>query len=158
MPKSQKAAAAVEALYKRKKDAMLDEFMAAAGAADRSTRGMQKRSFNAIYVLPLKRKAGAGTKAGAKKKSPAGRRRKAAAAVAPKAKPVNGRRKKSSAPVGRPSAQRKAAGVASARQLVLDRDQQVLAALRGSGDPQAAYELAAGVDNYLADLAAALRG
>ncbi len=152
MPKSQKAAAAVEALYKRKKDAMLDEFMAAAGAADRSTRGMQKRSFNAIYMLPLKRKAGA------KKKSPAGRRRKAAAAVAPKAKPVNGRRKKSSAPVGRPSAQRKAAGVASARQLVLDRDQQVLAALRGSGDPQAAYELAAGVDNYLADLAAALRG
>jgi hypothetical protein len=39
---------------------------------------------------------------------------------------------------------------------VLDRDQRLLAALRSGGDPQAAYELAAGVDDFVDHLAETL--
>lgn len=98
---------------------------------------MGTRSFNASYLLPFKRKM-----AGPKKKT-----RKKAAKKTSKAKaPQKNRSRRAAA-----QAQGERAG---ARELVLERDQKVLA--MRDGDPKAAYELGASIDEYLDRLAALL--
>jgi hypothetical protein len=57
---SEKGKAAVARLYAKKPDASLDEFIAVARKADASIKEPKdRRSFNAKYVLPLKRSAAA---------------------------------------------------------------------------------------------------
>lgn len=151
--KSEKAAAAVTKLFKKKPGATTDEFLEVAVAADSSLKGIGKRSFNATYLLPLKRKAGAGKKKRGRKKTKATRRAKR-----------TGRKKTAGPKRGRP--RRRAAGGAGvsaaarerARQLILGRDRKVLNTLGKQGDPKAAYELGASLDTYIDDLAEALRG
>lgn len=157
MAKSEKAAAAIAALYSKKPGAALEEYLEVAAAADGSVAGMPKRSFNATYLLPLKRAA-------APKKP---RKRRAKAAPKPAAKAARrGRRKAAPAkPAATKRRGRKPATVATAtdsgssqaRRLVLERDQQLLAALRTGGDPKAAYELAASIDDFVTELVEALR-
>lgn len=154
MAKSEKAAAAIAALHSRKPDATLDQFLAAAINADASVDGMPKRSFNATYLLPLKRAAAPKKKKRTSSKPaprPGARRTrkvKAAANVAP----APTRRARTAAANVNGSSD----GASAARQLVLQRDQELLAALRSGGDPQAAYALAASVDDFVASLVTAL--
>jgi hypothetical protein len=145
--KSAKATAAIESLFARKPDATLDEFLAVAVKADPSLEGIAKRSFNARYLLPMKRAAAPKKKRRTKKKV-------AAKQTATRKKRVT-RKKKATRRRGRPAA---SSGRSQARRLVLERDQQLLDALRSNGDPQAAYELAAGIDDFVEKLAATLRG
>jgi len=145
--KSTTALAAIESLYTRNPGATLDEFLAVAVKADPALEGVAKRSFNARYLLPLKR-------AHAPKK-PRRRAKKAAVKRAERkgaARPAARRARKASRP--RIAADSRNA----ARQLVLERDQQLLEALRANGNPQAAYGLAAGIDEFVEKLAATLRG
>ena len=146
--KSTTAMAAIESLYARKSDATLEEFLAVAVKADPALEGVAKRSFNARYLLPLKR-AHAPKKPRRRVKKKASARRTAAESAA---KPAARRPRKASRP--RIAADSRNA----ARKLVLDRDQQLLAALRANGDPQVAYELAAGIDEFVEKLATTLRG
>jgi len=95
---SEQGKAAVARLYARKPDASLDEFIAVARKADPSIKEPKdRRSFNAKYVLPLKRSAAAkkrpktAKKKTAKKRGP-GRPRKKVAKKAAKRGP--GRPKK----------------------------------------------------------------
>jgi len=81
-PVSEKGKAATARLYAKKPDASLDEFIAVARKADPSIKEPKdRRSFNAKYVLPLKRSAAAkkrpktAAKKTAKKRGP-GRPRK----------------------------------------------------------------------------------
>lgn len=148
--KSEKAAAAVTKLFKKKPGATTDEFLEVAVAADSSLKGIGKRSFNATYLLPLKRTAGAGKKKRGRRKTKATRRAKR-----------TGRKKTAGAKRGR--SRRRAAGVSAtarerARQLILGRDRKVLNTVGKQGDPKAAYELGASLDAYIDDLADALRG
>lgn len=146
--KSAKATAAIESLYARKPDATLDEFLAVAVKADPSLEGIAKRSFNARYLLPMKRAANPPKKRG---------RKKAAAKKTPTARKAAGKTSggKATRRRVRPAA---ADSRSEARQLVLNRDQRLLDALRSNGDPQVAYELAAGIDDFVEKLAATLRG
>ncbi len=159
--KSERAAAAVAALFAKKPGATLEEFLQAAVAADKGLSGIARRSFNAIYLLPLKRKA---KQAAGGNGRPAGRKKAKATRAA-----ATGRRKKAPTrkKVSRKKATRKKAtrGVrlsdsarVAARRLVLERDQQVIASLGRNGDPRSAYDLAADVDEYIERLARALRG
>lgn len=145
--KSQKAADAVEKLFKRKPDADLDEFMEVAAKADSSIDpGMDKRSFNAIYVLPLKRKASSG-KSKSKKKSGSKKKK-------------SGSKKKSKKRTSRRKTRKRgvsAAGRSAARSLILERDQQVIDTLGPGADPREAYELAAEIDDYIDRLHKALK-
>lgn len=149
--KSQKAADAVERLFKRKPDASTDEFLEVATAADASLKGIGKRSFNASYLLPLKRAANAGKpkKKRAKKKAAA---RKTTAKKGTGKRAARGRRK--AAAGGDVSA----AARTRVRELILERDQEVLDTLGKGGDPKAAYELGARLDGYIDALASALAG
>ena len=156
--KSPRAAAAMESLYGSKSDATLEEFLAVAVQADPALEGVAKRSFNARYLLPLKRAhAPKKPRRRTKKKVAAikaANRKAANDTVASKsaAKPATRRPRKASRP--RIAADSRNA----ARQLVLDRDQRLLAALRANGNPQVAYELAAGIDDFVEKLASTLRG
>lgn len=141
--KSQKAAAAVESLFRKKPDASTDEFLEVAVAADSSLKGIGKRSFNASYLLPLKRAANPTKKKRRSKKKAASR-----TSAAPGRRTGKRRSPRSSvSPVAR----------ARLRDLVLGRDQQVLQTLTGDGDARAAYELGANLDGYIEELASALR-
>lgn len=139
--KSQTAAAAVAAVYNRNPAATLDDFLVAAVKADRTLDGIARRSFNASYVLPLKRAAVRKAKLGSAKST------KPAKAKASKRNKVVRRR------AVRLSDEARNAG----RRLVFERDQKVLGALGADGNPQAAYALAAQIDDYIERLAAALR-
>ncbi len=135
--KSAKAADAVAALLKSKPKASMDDLFAEAGKADRKLANMPRRSFNATYVLPLKRAQSKKT----------GRR-----ATAKKRPAKRSTRRRTSTRVRLGERARIAA-----RNLVLERDQQVVTALNSNGDPRQAYELAANVDAYVDRLALALR-
>lgn len=150
--KSEKAAAAVEALFKKKPDASTDEFLEVAVAADPSLKGVGKRSFNATYLLPMKRAAG-----GFKKKT---KKKRATKKKAKATRRAGGRKK-----TGRRKARGRRGGANGAvspaarervRELILDRDRQVLDTVGREGDAQAAYELGARLDSYIDELAAAM--
>ena len=142
MATSTKAQAAIKKLFRRKPSASTAEFQAAAEKADPSVKGLAPRSFNASYVLPLKRKAS--TKSSKKKAARKKTKRKVTARKVT-ARKVRGRKTRRSA----------AKGLAVVRQMILERDQAVAAALRGK-DPRRAYELAAGVDDFIKRIAKAL--
>ena len=96
---SEKGKAATARLYAKKPDASLDEFIAVARKADPSIEAPKdRRSFNAKYVLPLKRSAAAkkrpktAAKKAAKKRGP-GRPRKKVAKKAAKRGPGRPRKK-----------------------------------------------------------------
>ncbi len=137
MPANEKVKAAVARLYAKNPKATTDDFRKVAERADKSVRKQSTRSFNATYVVPIKRRSGS------KKRKKVG----------------NGRRR-----VRRTRTRRRATGAAishaaraSVRDLVLQRDQRVIEALSSDGDARRAYELGSGVDAYIDSLAAALR-
>ena len=139
--RSAKALAAVEKALKKKAKAGTDELRAAAEKADASIKKLNPRSFNARYLLPTRRKLGLLKKSTKRK-----------------------RRKKVSAKQGRPKARRRPTGRrrlqgrALARRLVQERDRLVQDTLVQGTDQEAAYELGAGIDEYLDKLQVALRG
>lgn len=141
--KSEKAAAAVEAFFKRKPTASTDEFLEVAIAADPSLRGVGKRSFNATYMIPIKR-----GKVTAKR----GRKKKVGRPKGSTTRKTRGARR------GRPPSTSQVGGAARGRlrDLILERDRMVLRALSGQGDPRAAYDLAADLDTYINQLASAM--
>lgn len=147
MAKSEKAAAAVEKLFKKKPGADLDEFIEVAKKADSSVEGMGKRSFNATYVLPLKRKV-----ARKKKKAKPSKRQRTTKKAAKKTTKKKAKRK-----TRKRAASKGTGNYQQLRQLVLERDQQVLDALVRDPDPRQAYELAAGVDEYIGRLVDAVK-
>jgi hypothetical protein len=146
--RSAAALAAAEKLIKRKPDATTAEFRAVCERADKSIEKLTGRQFNALYVLPTKRRLGF-TKSRGKSKAKMGAKKKT------RRRSANGRRR---------GARRRAAGRgrlsgrALARKLVLDRDQQVRDVLVKGSDQQAAYELGANVDAFVDEIAAALKG
>ncbi len=141
MPAIEKVKAAVARLYAKNPDATTDDFRKVAERADKSVRKQSTRSFNATYVVPIKRRSGT------KKRKKVG----------------NGRRKVRRTRTRRVVRRRTASAAishaarASLRDLVLERDQQVIAALSSGGDARQAYELGSGVDLYIDSLAAAMR-
>ena len=141
--KSEKAAAAVSSLFASKPAATMDELLSAAQKADKRLVGIARRSFNASYVLPLKRAA-------AKKSGGTRRRRKKKRTVARKGDVAKRTVRRSGIRISESAR-------AKARRMILQRDQLVLRNLRSGGDPQVAYELAANIDQYVEQLAAALR-
>jgi hypothetical protein len=149
--KSQKAVAAIAALYASTPTATLDEFLAVAVRADPQLTGVAKRSFNARYLLPLKR---ANMPKKPRKKRVLAKSAKTTAASPKRAAGGgNGRRRRAA------TGPRIAADSRNeARRLILERDQKLRQALMADGDPQAAYELAAGVDAFTEQLARVLRG
>ena len=80
---SEKARTAVTTIFAKNPGASPAEFRAAAEKADKSIKGLAPRSFNASYVLPLKRAAAAGAKP-AKKKVKAAKKKR----IVKKAKPA----------------------------------------------------------------------
>jgi hypothetical protein len=150
--RSAAALAAAEKLIKRKPDATTAEFRTVCERADKSIAKLTGRQFNALYVLPTKRRLGF---------TKSRRKSKATAKAKPRAKRKTRRR---SANGRRRGARRRAAGRgrvsgrALARKLVLDRDQQVRDVLVKGSDQQAAYELGANVDAFVDEIAAALKG
>ncbi len=139
--RSAKALAAVEKVLKTTPKADSAELRAAAEKADASIKKLNPRSFNARYLLPTRRKLGLlkkSTKRKTRKKAPAKR----------------GRPKGRSRTTGR----RRLHGRALARRLVQERDRLVQDTLVKGTDQDAAYELGAGIDEYLDQLQAALRG
>ncbi len=140
--KSQKAADAVEQLFRRKPDATTDEFLEVAIAADRSLEGVGKRSFNASYLLPLKRAANPGKK----KRKASGRKPKA-----------TGSRKKAGAGKRGRAVRVSTEARARLREMILHRDQQVLRTLGANGDAQDAYALGAHLDDYIDEIATTVR-
>ena len=131
--RSQKAIAAVERVLKRKKDAKPAELRAAAEKADASVKKLQPRSFNAQYVLPSKRKLGLTHKRTSKKKTV-------------KKKKTTRRR-----------VTRGLTGRDRARQLVRERDLQVKRILLSGKDQEAAYQLGAGIDDFIGQIENALK-
>ncbi len=139
--RSEKALAAVKKALKKSPKADSAELRAAAEKADASIKKHNPRSFNARYLLPTRRTLGLLKKSTKRKK-----RKKAA---------VKQARPKASLPkAGRPRLQ----GRALARRLVQERDRLVQDTLVKGSDQDAAYELGAGIDEYLDKLQAALRG
>ena len=131
--RSQQALAAVEATLKRKKDANPKELRAAAEKADGSVKRLKPRSLNAQYVLPSKRRLGLTATPASPKK------------VARKKKTA--RRRVSGGATGRERA----------RQLVRERDLQVRKVLVSGKDQEAAYQLGAGIDDFVEQIAQALK-
>ena len=157
--RSSKALAATERLYKKKPKASSEEFRAVAVKADPSVAKLSGLSFNASYVLPFKRSAAAkaGKKKTAKKvtrpKRGPGRPRKKRGPGRPRKKVTRRgrpRKKIAAKKVGRP----KLSGRERAKRIVLKRDRELLAA---AGNPGKAYELAAKVDEFVAQLIDKLR-
>ncbi len=141
MPPNEKVKAAVERLFARKPDATTTDFRRVAERADESIRTQSPRSFNATYVVPIKRRAG-GKK---RKKVSAGKRQ------------VRRARKKRVMRRRAPSTSISHSTRAGVRALILQRDQEVIVALSSGGDPRQAYDLGSGVDAYIDALAKALR-
>lgn len=148
--KSEKAVAAVEKLFRKNPGATTDEFLEVATAADPSLEGVGKRSFNASYLLPLKRAANKGKPS--KKKTA----RKASARKRKTTRKKKTRKKRTRKGSASGNDHVPAEARARARQLILGRDKEVLDTLGGGGDPQAAYELGARLDSYIDELAEAL--
>lgn len=141
MPANEKVKAAVERLYAKNPDATTDDFRKVAERADHSVRTQSPRSFNATYIVPIKRRSG--TKK--RKKAGAGKRK------------VRRTRTARSAPRRASTSKMSHATRAGVRALVLQRDQEVIGALTSGGDARQAYALGSGVDAYIDALAAALR-
>ncbi len=158
--RSKKALAATEKLYKKKPKASHEEFRKVAVKADPSVAKLSGLSFNASYVLPFKRSAAAksGKKKAVKKvthpKRGPGRPRKKRGPGRPRKKKVTRRgrpRKKIAAKKrGRP----KMSTQQRVKRIVLKRDRELLAA---AGNPAKAYDLAASVDEFVAQLIEKLR-
>jgi hypothetical protein len=143
---SEKGKAACARLYKRKPDASLDEFIAVAQKADPSIKEPKdRRSFNAKYVLPLKRSAAA-------KRRP--RREVAAKRTTKKRGP--GRSPKKIRP-GRPTKRSgiTAAKFASIKKMIISREQELMAA---AGDYTKSYQLATEIDNFIEKLVKKVKG
>ena len=121
-----------ERALKRKKNAEPAELRAAAEKADASIKKLQPRSFNAQYVLPSKRKLGLTHKRASKKKTV-----KKKATRRPARTGLKGR--------------------ARARQLIRERDLQVRRILLSGKDPEAAYQLGAGIDDFIEKIEKALK-
>ena len=140
MAANEKVKEAVKRLYARNPNATTDEFRKVAERADKSVRKQSPRSFNATYVVPIKRRSG--TK---KRKKVSTRKRTVRRAGTKRAV----RRRASAASISH-------AARSSARALILQRDQEVIGALTSGGDARQAYDLGSGVDAYIDALAAAL--
>lgn len=130
----------IKKLVQKKPDADVAEAIEAAREIDESIDPDDKRSFNARYVLPAKRTTGVT----ARKKKKEKRKR-----AAQKAAETRKRRRQ---------ARKRARQRERIRNLVLERDQQVLDAMVRDDDATRAYELAAGLDDYLEKIVAAVRG
>ena len=140
--RSASALAAAERLYKRRPDATTEEFRRVCERADKDTISkLSNREFNASYVLPFRRsralKGRVSSKKGAKK-------------------PSSKRVAKKESVHTRTTTLVSDRALATARRLILDRDRQVLKTMTGS-DPQAAYDLAAALDEFIVHLAQALK-
>ena len=140
MPANEKVKAAVERLFAKNPDATNADFRKVAERADKSVRDQSPRSFNATYVVPIKRRSGK-----KRKKVGVGKRKVRRTRTAPVV-----RRRTSDAAISH-------ATRAGVRALVLQRDQEVIGALTSGGDARQAYDLGSGVDAYIDALAAALR-
>lgn len=150
--RSVKALEAVAALFTKNPKASTEEFRKVAEKADASIKKLEPRSFNAKYVLPLKRSAAA---AAGKGKTAA---KKAAERITAKARgePVKRRTKKKKKKTRKKTRPRKRrvkttedispSDVTKLRELVAKRDREVMAAAE---DPEAAYALAHSVDNFV---------
>ena len=114
---------------------------AAAEKADASIKKLNPRSSNARYLLPTRRTLGL------LKKSTKRKRRKKAPAKQARSKVRR-----------RTAGRRRLSGRALARRLVQERDSLVQDTLVRGTDQHAAYQLGAGIDEYLDRLQAALRG
>ena len=136
--RSAKARLAIERVLTKRPDAAPAELRKVAARHDPSVEGLAPRSFHARYVLPTKRKL-----------NPAKPRKKSGPAPA-RAKKGVGRPRRITPPPSVTEGQRFAV-----RQMVLARDSQVLTALSGD-DAQAAYDLAARLDEYVEAIARAL--
>lgn len=120
---AEKARAAIERLLKKKPESTTEDCRRAAVRHDPAAKKAAPRSFNARYVLPVKRKL-----------SP------------PKPKKRRTKRRAAKRSVTMSPEQRLAV-----RQLVLERDERVIATLDGH-DTQAAYALAAEIDQYIDEI------
>jgi len=157
--RSLKALEAVAALFSEKPSASTDEFREVAEKADSSVAKLAPRSFNAKYVLPLKRSAAA---AKGKGKTAA---RKAAERITAKAKgePVKRRTRKKQTKTAKKTRRKRRvkttedispSDITKLRELVAKRDQQVMAAAQ---DPEAAYGLARGLDDFVQQMLKVVR-
>ncbi len=139
--RSAKALTAVEKVLKKTPKADTATLRAAAEKADASVKKINPVSFNARYLLPTRRKLGLvkkSTKKKGRKKTRAKKGRRTVTRGVSKRSRLHGR--------------------ALARRLVQERDHLVQDTLVKGTDQQAAYELGAGIDEYLDKLQAALRG
>lgn len=137
MPKkdhrSLRALAAAERLFKRKPDASTEEFRKVCERADKETISkLDNREFNASYVLPFRRSKalrGKTTKKRTKKKT--------------------AKRKTKKKRASKWAAKRGASAHDKIVKMIRERDAEVMAAAE---DPQKAYEVAAGVEEFVAEL------
>lgn len=158
--RSIEALEAVARLFAQNPKASTGEFRTVAEKADSGIQKLSPRSFNAKYVLPLKRSAAA---APGKGKTAA---KKAAERITAKAKgePVRRRSRRRSTKAGgkKPRRMRRVkttedispADVTKLRELVAKRDQEVMAAAQ---DPEAAYSLARSVDDFVQQMLKVVR-
>jgi len=165
---SERGKAAVARLYAKKPDASLDEFIAVARKADPGIKEPEdRRSFNAKYVLPLKRSAAAKrrpktaakktAKKTAKKRGPGRPRKKVTKKVAkrgpgrPPKKRGPGRPPKTTTAKRGPGRPRKQPGITSAKfaelkKMIVSREHELMAA---AGDHSKAYHLATEIDGFI---------
>ena len=139
------ARSAVSRLFSRNPKANLQSFIAAAQKADPALGEVSLRSFNATYVLPLKRRA-------------ASKKKKTTKPSAAKQKAVKVTRRHGRKKVARRRSVPKVSEAArsAARAMILERDRRIVAVLSKDGDPREAYELASNIDAYVDQLALAL--
>lgn len=154
--RSLKALEATAELFVKKPKASTEEFREVAEKADSSVKKLSPRSFNAKYVLPLKRSAAA---AKGKGKTAA---KKAAERITAKAAGKKTRKKRKT----RRKAKRKtkravsgdgeisAAAFNAVKKLVQQRDKQLMDA---ADDASKAYEFATGVDSFVEKVVKELR-
>lgn len=176
---SKKGKVAVAQLYAKKPKASLDEFIAVARKADPDIKEPRdRRSFNAKYVLPLKRSAAAkrrpkaAAKKSTKKRGP-GRPRKKVTKKTAKRGPGRPRKKVTKRGPGRPPKKRgpgrprketavkrgpgrprkrpaiTASNFAAIKQMIISREHALMAA---AGDHSKAYQLATEIDGFIEKL------
>lgn len=153
--RSLKALNATAELFAKKPKASTKEFREVAEEADSSIGKLSPRSFNAKYVLPLKRSAAAAKGKGKTAAKKAAERITAKAAkrkAKKKTKKRKTRRKKRAAASG--DGEVSAAEFNAVKKLIEQRDKQLMDA---AGDASKAYEIATGVDSFVEKVVKKLR-
>jgi hypothetical protein len=156
--RSAAALAAAEKLFVRNPDATPEEFRKACSEADKSVATLGGRQFHARYVLPTKRRLG-GTKAAKSTRTAkkAGKKATKKTRSAKRGKATQRTKRPVHRAAGPERKRANARGRALARQLVIERDKQVREVLVSGSDPEAAYLLGLGIDEFIGELIAAIR-